>query len=172
MNCMLLCPFPGVLWLWHFLYSVGPHPVSSLHIYTFVVSRAFMAGAASQAGDADSSRAPGLTSGLQGSVNVHRGALLFVPQWQCISSFVFYIKRKRKRSDSILWQKPLHQQKCQKGKVTTQTTPQKSSIKQRLRTDLGRSVGVTTATQLVWLTGLRAHLPTNRNSRLIKRTHV
>ena len=32
--------------------------------------------------------------------------------------------------------------------MTTQTTPQKSSIKQRLRTDLGRSVGVTTATQL------------------------
>ena len=39
----------------------------------------FMAGAASQAGDADSSRAPGLTSGFQGSVNVHRGALLLVP---------------------------------------------------------------------------------------------
>ena len=54
--------------------------LSSLHIYTFVLSRAFMAGAASQAGDADSSRAPGLTSGLQGSVNVHRGALLLVPQ--------------------------------------------------------------------------------------------
>ena len=52
---VLLCLFPGVLWLWHFLYSVGPHPVSSLHKYTFVVSRAFMAGAASQAGDADSS---------------------------------------------------------------------------------------------------------------------
>ena len=31
---VLLCLFPGVLWLWHFLYSVGPHPVSSLHIYT------------------------------------------------------------------------------------------------------------------------------------------
>ena len=59
--------------------SVGPHPVSTLHIYTFVVSRAFMAGAASQAGDADSSRAPGLTSGLHGPVNVHRG-LLLVPQ--------------------------------------------------------------------------------------------
>ena len=43
----------------------------------------------SQAGDADSSRAPGLASGLQGFVNVHRGALLLVPQWQCISSFVF-----------------------------------------------------------------------------------
>ena len=55
---VLLCFFPGVLWLWHFLhvYSVGPHPVSSLHIYTFVVSRAFMAGVASQAGDADSFR--------------------------------------------------------------------------------------------------------------------
>ena len=91
---VLLCLFPGVLWLWHFLYSVGPHPVSSLHIYTFVVSRAFMAGAASQAGDADSSRAPGLTSGLQGSVNVHRGTLLLVPQWRCISSFVFYIHYK------------------------------------------------------------------------------
>ena len=63
---VLLCLFPDVLWLWHFLYSVGPHPVSSLHIYTFVVSRAFMAFAASRAGGDDSSRAPGLTSGLQG----------------------------------------------------------------------------------------------------------
>ena len=36
--------------------------------------------AASQAGDADSSRAPGITSCLQGSVNVHRGVLLLVPQ--------------------------------------------------------------------------------------------
>ena len=59
-----------------------------------------------------------------------------------------------------------------KWQVTTQTTPQKSSIKQRLRTDLGRSVGVTKATQLVWLTGLRVNLPTNRNSRVIKRTHI
>ena len=79
--------FLGVLWLWHFLNSVGPHLVSSLDIF----SRAFMAGAASQAGDTDSSRAPGLTSGLQGSVNVHSGALLLVPQWRCISSYVFYI---------------------------------------------------------------------------------
>ena len=58
---------------------VGPHPVSSLHIYTFIVLWAFMAGAASQAGDADSSQVPGLTSGLQRSVNIHRGALLLVP---------------------------------------------------------------------------------------------
>ena len=47
---------------------------------------------------------------------------------------------KRRRSDPVLWQKPLYQQKCQRGKVATQTTPQKSSIKQQLRTDLGRSV--------------------------------
>ena len=40
--------------------------------------------------DADSSWAPGLTSGLRGSVGVHRGALLLVPRWKCISSLVFY----------------------------------------------------------------------------------
>ena len=33
-------------------------------------------------------------------------------------------ERKRKRSDPVLRQKPLHQQICQKGKETTQTTPQ------------------------------------------------
>ena len=44
----------------------------------------------SQAGDADSSRAPGLTSWFQGSGNVHRGALLLVSQWQCISFFLYF----------------------------------------------------------------------------------
>ena len=39
-----------------------------------------MADVASQEGNADSSRAPGLTSGFQGSVNVLRSYLLFVPQ--------------------------------------------------------------------------------------------
>ena len=84
-----LCLFPCLLWLWHFLYSVGPRPVSSLHIYT-LVSRAFIAGVASQAGDAYSSWAPGLTFCLQGSVNVHPGALLMVSQWQCISPFFIF----------------------------------------------------------------------------------
>ena len=60
--------------------------------------------------------------------------------------------RKRKRSDSVLWQKPLHQQKFQNGKVTSKSTSQKILITQRLRTDLGRSVWVTPATQLVWFT--------------------
>ena len=60
-----------------YIVSVHTQCQASIH---FVVSRAFMAGAASQSGDVDSSRAPGLTSGLQGSVNVLHGALLFVPQ--------------------------------------------------------------------------------------------
>ena len=89
---VLLCLFPVVLWLWHFLYSVGPNPVSSLYsVYALCfVSRALMAGAASQAGDADSSRAAGLTSGLKGSVNVRRGALLLVPQWYCASVLLYF----------------------------------------------------------------------------------
>ena len=60
--------------------------------YIRIFSLICTAGAARQAGDADSSRAPDLTSGLQRFMNVHRGALLLVPQWQCISSFVFYIQ--------------------------------------------------------------------------------
>ena len=48
-----------------------------------------MVGAASQAGDADSSRAPGLTSGLQGSVNVHRGALFWCHSDSASFFFVF-----------------------------------------------------------------------------------
>ena len=69
-----------------------------------------MAGAASQAGDADLSRASGLTSGLQRFVNVHRVVLYcnektkrrkrkdekdesdMMPQWQCISfCFVLFV---------------------------------------------------------------------------------
>ena len=58
--------------------------MSSLHIYTFVVLRAFMAGAANQAGDSDSFRSPGLASGLQGSVCSIVGATMTVHQFFCI----------------------------------------------------------------------------------------
>ena len=78
-------------WPWSLTYFSKSLSWAMTWIRTFVVSRAFMAGVTSQAGDTDSSQAPGLTSGLQGSMNVHRGALLLVPQWQCISSFVSYI---------------------------------------------------------------------------------
>ena len=40
-------------------------------------------------------------------------------------------------------------------------TPPKTSITQRLRTDLGRSVGVTIATQLVWLNRFTGSQPSN-----------
>ena len=55
-----------------------------------------------EAGDAESSRASGLTSGLQGSVNVHRGALLLVPQWLCISSYVLYIREDLDKSRHLV----------------------------------------------------------------------
>ena len=70
-------------------------------------------------------------------------------------------QRKRKRSDSVLWQKPLHQQKSPKSNTTTQNTPPKTSITQRLRTDLGRSVGVTAVTPLVWLNRLTSAQPSH-----------
>ena len=63
-----------------------------------------------------------------------------------LSSFYIYMKRKRTRSDSVLWQKPL--QKCQKEKVTTQTTPQKSSIQQR---DPGSILGLVATIFRDWL---------------------
>ena len=49
-----------------------------------------------------------------------------------------------------------------KGQSDNTNNATKSSIKQQLRTDLRRSVGVTTATQLVWLTwftGQPSHSP-------------
>ena len=82
-----------MLRLWHFSYSVRTQKVSSLHLYFFVVSWAFMTGAASQTGDTDSSRAPVLTSGLQGSINVHRGVLLLLPQWQLFFFCISYLLR-------------------------------------------------------------------------------
>ena len=61
-----------------------------------------------------------------------------------------------------------------KGQSDNTNNATKSSITQRLRTDLGRSVGITTVTQLMWLTGLRApNLPTPRNSHVLKKnTHL
>ena len=75
-----------------------------------------MAGPASQAGDADSSRTPGLASGLQGFMNVHRGALLLVPQWSASVLMCFTL---------ILLQKSLHSQTIQKSNVTAQKRNQK-----------------------------------------------
>ena len=62
-----------------------------------------MMGAASQAREADFSRAPCLTSGFQRFMDVHLGTLLFVSQLQYISSFVFYYSPSMQvYSDSLL----------------------------------------------------------------------
>ena len=70
-------------------------------------------------------------------------------------------KREGKRSDAGVWQTPYTKRnpiKSQNG----MKTPQKSLIAQRLRADLGWSVGITTVVQLVCLTGLQtqpSHFP-------------
>ena len=55
------------------------------------------------------------------------------------------ITRKRQQGGDLTqsYDKSPYTNRNVKGQVTTQTTSQKSSIKQRLRTDLGRSVGAT-----------------------------
>ena len=60
--------------------------------------------------------------------------------------------------------KSLHLQKNQKRNVITQKTQPKTSITQRLRTDLGRSVLVTVLQN--------PNLPTDHQSRVIKRTQM
>ena len=73
---------------------------------------------------------------------------LFTPRislfWHFKSTFTstcYWEKFKRKRSDSVLWQKPLHPQNNPKKQRDNIKTPPKTLITQLLRTDLGRSVG-------------------------------
>ena len=75
-------------------------------------------------------------------------------------TFLFLVKRKRRRSDSHLRQKHLYRRKIRKPMDNTKTPP-KTAITQRLRTDLGRSVGVTTVIQLVWLNRFTGTQPTH-----------
>ena len=80
--------------------------------------------------------------------------------------------RKGKRSDSVVWQKPYTHRQIQnvtwKHKNATE-----ASIRQPLRTDLGRSFGVTINSQLVCLIRFTRSQPSsNHNSRVIKRTHI
>ena len=60
-----------------------------------------------------------------------------------------------------------------KGQSDNRNNATKKLITQRLRTDLGRSVGVTTTTKLVWLTGIWAkpsHSPKQPGNK--KDTHL
>ena len=56
--------------------------------------------------------------------------------------------------------------------MTTQKTPQKSSITQPLRTDLGWPAGATTATQLVWLNRLTIPRPCRQPQKLLSKGHT
>ena len=80
--------------------------------------------------------------------------------------YVWVFKDKKEEIWPSHMTKALHQHKYQKGtkkaKWQHKQRHKKSLIKQQLRTDLGRSVGVTTVTQLVWLTwftGPPSHSP-------------
>ena len=64
----------------------------------------------------------------------------------CNMIYINRCKRKRKRSDSVLRQKPLHPEKNPNKQCDNTKKPPKTSMTQRLQTDLGRSVGVTTTT--------------------------
>ena len=71
------------LWNWQYEWYISrgwwfvdsDEDLLNIHKYTCIFVFALLT-------PVDSSRAPCLTSGLQGSVNDHRGALLLVSQWQ------------------------------------------------------------------------------------------
>ena len=65
---------------------------------------------------------------------------------------------------------PTPTEKSKKQRDNTKTPP-KTLITQRLRTDLGRSVGVTIATQLVWLNRLMGPQPSHSPQQLRNRGH-
>ena len=71
----------------------------------------------------------------------------------------FTKEEKRKRFDSVLWQKSLYQQKMKKKTSEHKNTAK--TIIQQLRNDLGLSVGETTATKLVWLSRFTSAQPSH-----------
>ena len=80
---------------------------------------------------------------------------LFTLSWLLVISCC---KRKGKTSDSVLWQKPYTDRNIQEA-MWQHKKHTKTSITQRLRTYIGRSVGVTIATQLVWLYRFKGFQP-------------
>ena len=67
-------------------------------------------------------------------------------QW----NYGFQREKKEENWLSPMTEAPTPTEKIPKNIETIQKTPSKTSITQRLRTDLGRSVGVTAVTPLVW----------------------
>ena len=50
---------------------------------------------------------------------------IMIPTTRLVHVTVYCIQTKRKRSDSVLWQKPLHPRKCQKGSDNTNNVTKK-----------------------------------------------
>ena len=70
---------------------------------------------------------------------------------------MLYLEKKEEIWLSPMTKAPIPTEMSKGQRDNTKTSP-KSSITQRLWTDSGQSVGVSTVTQLVWLNGLRAQL--------------
>ena len=77
-----------------------------------------------------------------------------------------FLKNEKKEG---IWLSPMRKaptnRKSKKQRDNTKTQP-KTSIKQRLRADLGRSVGVTIATHLMWLNQLTGSQPSHSPQQL------
>ena len=91
-----------------------------------------------------------------------------------VHTLVHENKRKRKRSDSFLWQKPLHTPKTPKSIFSDNTKTQpKTSITQRLlMTYNGKKEWRQSLSWFGWTSLRDPNLPTNQNSCVIKRTHM
>ena len=89
---------------------------------------------------------------------------------------VLYCEHEVKKEEiwlSPMTKAPTPTEKSKKQRDNTKSPP-KTSITQRLRTDLGRSVGVTIATQLVWLNRFTGSKPSHLPQKLCnqKDTHL
>ena len=60
---------------------------------------------------------------------------------------IYFLSREKGR---VLWQKPLQTHRKIQTATWQHKNATKTSITQRLRTDVGRSIGLSIATQLVW----------------------
>ena len=94
---------------------------------------------------------------------IHTGLRFIFP----VECYFFLIRKKGRDLTQSYDKSPYTNRNVKRAKWQHKQRYKKVRLNSGSRTDLGRSVEVTKATQLVWLTGLRAHLPTNRNSRFI-----
>ena len=101
--------------------------------------------------------------------------ITYRPRILCTRVILIVSEKKRKRSSSVLWQKPLYQQKCQTGKVTTQKRYQNvqyTAIMDRLKTVSWSNYSHPAGLINRFMVPTSDNLPTPRNSRIQKDTFV